>query len=126
MTWTIRMSEKELQRKTWIDKAIDKRISQKAVADTLEISERQARRLISRYRERGDIGLVSGSRGRPRNRRLNTAIAEKIKQFISEPVMIAPIKQWIESNKLIKPVLAWHRISALTKHHSVYLGDREI
>ena len=52
------MSEKELQRKTWIDKAIDKRISQKAVADTLEISERQVRRLINRYRERGAIGLV--------------------------------------------------------------------
>jgi len=54
------MSEKELQRKTWIDKAIDKRISQKAVAVTLEISERQVRRLISRYRERGTIGLVEG------------------------------------------------------------------
>ena len=29
MTWTIKKSEKELQRKTWIDKVIDKRISQK-------------------------------------------------------------------------------------------------
>ena len=81
------MSEKELQRKTWIDKAIDKRISQKAVADKLGISERQVRRRISRYRERGDIGLVSGSRGRPGNRRLNADVAEKVRQFICEPLM---------------------------------------
>ena len=87
MTWTIRMSEKELQRKTWIDKAIDKRISQKAVADKLGISERQARRRISRYRERGDIGLVSGSRGRPGNRRLNADVAEKVRQFICDPLL---------------------------------------
>src|SRR5450830_750096 len=87
MTWTIRMSEKELQRKTWIDKAIDKRISQKAVADKLGISERQVRRRISRYRERSEIGLVSGSRGRPGNRRLNAAIAEKVRQFNLEALM---------------------------------------
>ena len=87
MKWTIRMTETELKRKTWIDKAIDKRITQKAVADSLGISERQVRRLISRYRERGDIGLVSGSRGKPGNRRLKEEVAEKIKQFISQPIM---------------------------------------
>jgi len=81
------MTETELKRKTWIDKAIDKRITQKAVADSLGISERQVHRLISRYRERGDIGLVSGSRGKPGNRRLKEEVAEKIKQFISQPMM---------------------------------------
>ncbi len=81
------MSEKELKRKTWIDKAIDRRITQRGVADFLGISERQVRRLISRYREKGDMGLVSGSREKPGNRRLKAEIAEKVRQFICEPRM---------------------------------------
>ena len=69
------MSEKELKRKTWIDKTIDRLITQRGVAEFLGISERQVRRLISRYREKSDIGLVSGSRGKPGNRRLKEKIA---------------------------------------------------
>jgi transposase len=98
MTWTLKKSEKELQRKTWIDKAIDKRISQKAVADKIRISERQLRRLLSTYREKGEKELVSGTQGQPGNRRLKTVIATKVKKLISAPLMIAPIKQWTESS----------------------------
>lgn len=41
-----------------ISMAVDKRIKQREAAEKLDISERQARRLISRYRKEGDKGLV--------------------------------------------------------------------
>ena len=41
MKWTIRMTQEELRRKTYLDKAIDRRITQKAAAKRLGISERQ-------------------------------------------------------------------------------------
>jgi len=65
MKWTIRMTREELKRKTYLDKAIDRRITQKAAAETLGISERQVRRLIRRYRQDGDAGLMSQQRGLP-------------------------------------------------------------
>ncbi len=58
MKWTIRMTQEELKRKTYLDKAIDRRITQKAAAETLGISERQVRRLIRRYRQDVEAVLV--------------------------------------------------------------------
>ncbi len=59
------MTDEELKRKTYLDKAIDRRITQKAAAEALGISERQVRRLIRRYRQEGEAGLVSHRRGKP-------------------------------------------------------------
>jgi predicted DNA-binding protein (UPF0251 family) len=70
MTWTIKMTQEELNRKTVIEQAIDKRVSQKEGAGKLGISERHFRRLLKRYRQEGDVGLVSGHRGKPGNRKL--------------------------------------------------------
>ncbi|MGB4594448.1 MAG: ISNCY family transposase, partial [Anaerolineaceae bacterium] len=86
MKWTIRKTQEELKRKTYLDKAIDRRITQKAAAETLGISERQVRRLIRRYREIGDEGLVSLQRGKPSNRRLREELVDQIRQFIHQPI----------------------------------------
>ena len=87
MKWTIQMTQEELKRKTYLDKAIDRRMTQKAAAETLGISERQVRRLIRRYRQDGSKGLVSLQRGKPSNRRLKEELVAQIRQFIHQPIM---------------------------------------
>jgi CRP-like cAMP-binding protein len=56
MKWTIAMTQEELHRKTILDRAIDKRITQKEGAEALQISERHFRRILSRYRQQGNLG----------------------------------------------------------------------
>lgn len=86
MKWTIAMTEEELVRKTIIEKAVDKRITQKEGAEKLGISERHFRRLLFRYRQQGDIGLVSGHRGKPSNSRLGEPQRQRILEFMGDPV----------------------------------------
>ena len=80
------MTQEELNRKTIIEQAIDKRITQKEGAKKLGTSERHIRRLISQYRRHGDIGLVSGHRGKPSNHRMGEAKREAIVNFIGDPI----------------------------------------
>jgi len=86
MKWTIAMTRDELHRKTIVEKAIDKRITQKEGAGQLGISERHFRRLLYKYRKRGDEGLVSGHRGKPSNNQMKEAKREKITKFIQDPI----------------------------------------
>ncbi len=86
MKWTIAMTQEELQRKTIVERAIDKRITQKEGAEFLKISERHFRRIIARYRKKGDIGLVSGHRRKPSNRKLAEGTHKQIREFINNPL----------------------------------------
>lgn len=86
MKWTIAMTEEELHRKSIIEKAMDKRITQKEGAEKLGTSERHFRRLLSLYRQKGDIGLVSGHRGKPSNSRLRETQRQRILEFMRNPV----------------------------------------
>lgn len=86
MKWTIAMTQKELNRKTMIEKAIDKRITQKEGASKLGISERHFRRLLKLYRQAGDIGLVSGHRGKAGNRKLGEEKRQVIGEFMADPI----------------------------------------
>jgi transposase len=85
MKWTITMTQEELNRKTVIEQANDKRITQKEGAARLGTSERHFRRLLFRYRKQGDIGLVSQQRGKPGHRRLKEEKRKVIEEFIQEP-----------------------------------------
>ena len=85
MTWTIAMSNKELARKTEVERVIDHRITQKAAANKLGVTERQFRRILQRYREEGDSGLVSRKRGKPSNRRTDAETREEVYKFITNP-----------------------------------------
>ena len=71
MKWTIEMTSKELARKTEVERALDHRITQKEAAARLGISERQFRRILRRYRQEGDGGLVSKKHRQPSNRKPN-------------------------------------------------------
>ena len=55
------MTQEELKRKTYLDKAIDWLITQKAAAETLGNRERQVRRLVRRYRQDGEGGNVAAA-----------------------------------------------------------------
>ena len=97
------MTETELKRKTTMDKTIDRRITQKTAAENLGISERQVRRLLRRYRQDGNEGLVSLQRGKPSNRRLKEEVVEQIRQFIHQPIM-AGFKPTLMQEKLAETV----------------------
>ena len=86
MTRTIAMSQKELNRKTIIEQAVEGRITQKKGAEKVGISERHFRRLLRKYREKGDEGLVSGHRDKPSNHRLGEAKRQRIVEFIEDSV----------------------------------------
>ena len=68
MKWThvvyclIEMSGKELARKTEVERVLDHRITQREAANKLGVMEHQFRRILQRYRQEGDGGLVSRKR----------------------------------------------------------------
>ena len=86
MKWTITMTEEELTRSKVIQVAEEKRITQKEGADRLKISERHFRRLLSRYRMEGDIGLISGHRSKPSNNSMAESKRKRIVAFICDPL----------------------------------------
>ena len=75
---TITMTSKELERAKITRMAMERRITQREAAERIGISERQFRRIMKRYRECGDEGLISGHRCRPGNHHL----AERTRQEI--------------------------------------------
>jgi transposase len=86
MKWTIAMTQEELNRKTIIEQTHDKRITQREGAQRLGVSERHFRRLLKGYRERGDVNLVSGHRGKPSNSRIKSGQRDKIVKFMKDPI----------------------------------------
>ena len=87
MTWTIEMSTKELARKTEVERVLDHRITQRQAASKLGVTERQFRRILQRYRQEGDGGLVSRKRGKPSNRRTDGEIREVVRGFVTDPIV---------------------------------------
>jgi len=86
MTRTIAMTAEELRRKSVIEQAEGKRITQKEGAKKLGISERYFRSLLSRHRQQGDAGLVSGQRGKPSNHRMKRLKRQEIVEFMDDPI----------------------------------------
>ncbi len=80
------MSNKELARKTEVERVLDQRITQKEAAKKLEVSERQFRSILYRYRQEGDGGLVPGNVGskQPKDRHRDR---EEVRKFVCDPIM---------------------------------------
>ena len=87
MTWTIEMTNKELCRKTEVERVLDQRLTQREAASKLGVTERQFRRILKRYREEGDGGLVSKKRGKPSNRRTDAGTRDAVYKFVTDPIM---------------------------------------
>ncbi len=79
---TLSMTEKERTRIKTIQMAIEKKISQRAGAERLGVSERQFRRLISRYKKKGDEGLISHHRNKPSNHRMDEEKRNRIIELL--------------------------------------------
>lgn len=62
------MNKKERDRKVLLEQILLGQIRRKDARKRLRISDRQLRRLIAKYREEGDEGLVHKSRGKPSTR----------------------------------------------------------
>jgi transposase len=78
------MSVKELERKSQIERALDKLITQKEAVQNLGISERQMRRLIQQYGKKGAGGLVSKKRGVPSNRKISAEVEKQAIAFLCQ------------------------------------------
>jgi transposase len=74
----ITMSAKEVNRLEVMQRLEEKRMKQKAAAELLEISERQVKRLLRRYREQGASGLVSQRRGKPSSHQLTEGMRREV------------------------------------------------
>lgn len=66
---TIEMSVRERRRMTFMARVVDGVLKLCAAAQMMHVSYRQAKRILRRYREDGDAGLVHRSRGQRSNRR---------------------------------------------------------
>ena len=84
MKWTITMTQQELTRSKVIQMAEEKRITQKEGAEQIGVSQRHFRRLLARYRQEGDPGVISGHRGKPSNNRMAVEKQQQIIDFISD------------------------------------------
>ncbi|MBF5060093.1 hypothetical protein NEPTK9_001620 [Candidatus Neptunochlamydia vexilliferae] len=72
------MSVKEAERLS-VMKQIDKKIlTIEKASEELGVSIRQTKRIRRRYREQGEIGLISLKRGKPSNRKIDKSLKEKI------------------------------------------------
>jgi transposase len=73
----LQMSAKELSRLEVMQRLTEKRMSQKEAGRMLQMSTRQVKRLLKRYRQYGATGLVSKHRGRKANNRLSEEVKRK-------------------------------------------------
>jgi transposase len=78
------MSRKELDRLSIIQRVDRKELSQEAAAKMMSRSARQVRRLLDRYKEYGEQGLISKHRGKPSNNRLPDVLRQQIAEIVSE------------------------------------------
>jgi len=65
MAGKLPMGQKELIRAKIMEQVVQKQITVSNAALILKISERQAKRILKRYREKGDRGLLHGNLGKP-------------------------------------------------------------
>ncbi len=72
------MSQAELNQLTVVMDFAEGRLTVRQAAQMLRLTERQAWRLLRRFRQDGTLGLVSRKRGRPSNRRHHPALRETV------------------------------------------------
>lgn len=84
MEGVISMSKKEVERITVMNNLLEKRIKQKHAARMLDISVRQVRRILKRYKKEGSEGLPHKSRGKEGNRMMPEDKRAHIVQLIKK------------------------------------------
>lgn len=84
----ITVSMRELNRLRIVQAVVDGMLKPGVAAQRLNLTDRQIRNLVSRFREEGSAGLLSGRRGKPSNRQLPAGIEQRavalIRQFYAD------------------------------------------
>jgi transposase len=80
----ITMSDKERDRLGTMQNLVAGELSQRQAAKLLSISPRQVRRVLQRYRNEGDVGLVHKSRGQPSSHRFPDEFREQVMDLVRE------------------------------------------
>ncbi len=83
-TELVAMSTKELERLEVVRRVVEGRLTQAKAGEFIGLSERQVRRLCAAFEERGPVGLVSGKRGQPSNRRLRDELRSQAIEIVRE------------------------------------------
>ena len=116
----IQMTLKELKRLNVVHKIIDNKITLKKGSETLDLSYRQIKRITSRVRNQGDIGIIHISRGRESNNKYSdkfcnsvidiyqdkyhdfnlTHACEKLKENHGINISDQTLCNWLDANKI--------------------------
>ena len=84
MEGRLQMSERERRRLGPLERVVRKEITLSVAADQMQISYRQAVRLLKRYREQGNAGLVHKACGRPSSRQTDPTVKEAVLRLYKE------------------------------------------
>ncbi len=80
----IRMSVREVKRLQVIKQVIGGQMSGRSAAIMVGLSERQVGRLVRSVKDRGERGIIHGSRDQPSNRRISTERKEQVLSLYKE------------------------------------------
>ncbi len=81
----IAMSQKERDRLDWLKRARDGKLTQRAAAEKMGVSERWVRKLLRRMEREGDRVVVHGLRGRASNRKLPGETQKQALSILASP-----------------------------------------
>jgi transposase len=84
MSEKVTLSMNEIKRLYVMEQILEGKMTGKQAAERLELSLRQLRRLVVRYRKQGAAGLVHGNRGHPAHNRVKEAVRVKIEKLMEE------------------------------------------
>ena len=120
---TIAMTQKTVDRLGVVQQVVDRQLRQKEAARQLDLSVRQIKRLVVRYRAEGAAGLVSRHRGRRPNNQIADALrqeildlvrsryadfaptlaCEKLAKLHDHKISVETLRQWMIADDLWKP-----------------------
>ena len=80
----LEMGRKELDRVRVISAVCEGRRSQRQTAVELDLSVRQVKRLVQRYRKQGEKGLISGHRGKVSGNRIPEAVRKEALKLVRQ------------------------------------------
>lgn len=107
----IQMTQKELKRLNTVHKIIDKKITMKKGSKGLDLSYRQVKRIVSRIRDQGDIGIIHASRGRTSNNKLPQKLYDSV---------IAIYQDKYHDFNLV------HACEKLSENHKIEISDQTL
>src|SRR5215204_5742784 len=78
------MSTKEIERLRILQNILEKELTQKQAALLLDLTERQVRKLVKKFKIEGVKSLISKKRGKPSNRQKEATFKQQVLKLIKE------------------------------------------